>query len=141
MISIDVIVYEQSELSDALENGYKHIALCDNCFYIPPVQGICYICIGDVKAYVGLPNKKLSEKNEIYFHGFKDENIIFTGKTKKHKKTAAKHISAKSIQKAATSIRSSGTSYSSIGGSGANAYIYHVGDKKVCVFGYGLDLV
>ncbi len=48
-MAFDVIVFSQSELDDALSRGITRIALCDNSFTLPDINGIEYTLIGSAE--------------------------------------------------------------------------------------------
>ena len=57
-MAFDVIVFSQSELDDALTRGITRIALCDNSFTLPDINGIEYTLIGSAEI---VPNKNEDE--------------------------------------------------------------------------------
>lgn len=63
-MAFDVIVFSQSELDDALSRGITHIALCDNSFTLPDINGIEYTLIGSAEI---VPSKNENEdKPPVY---------------------------------------------------------------------------
>lgn len=64
-MEIDIIVFEQKELDNALCCGYRSIALCDNVFLIPRIGDITYTVIGNVKAYADFT------RQEAYMHNLR----------------------------------------------------------------------
>lgn len=46
-MAIDVIVFSQEELDQAIRAGNKSICLCDGVFILPPADDITYTTIGD----------------------------------------------------------------------------------------------
>lgn len=57
-MQIDIIVFEQKELDNALCCGYHSVALCDNVFLIPRVGDITYTAIGNAEAYANFTYKE-----------------------------------------------------------------------------------
>ena len=47
------IVFSQTELEKALENGFSDIILCDNEFVIPFIGGIAYTAVGNISVTAG----------------------------------------------------------------------------------------
>ncbi len=63
-MAFDVIVFSQSELDDALTRGITRIALCDNSFTLPDINGIEYTLIGSAEI---VPSKNKNEdKPPVY---------------------------------------------------------------------------
>lgn len=64
-MAFDVIVFNQTELNNALSAGVKRIALCDNNFSLPDTNGAEYTFIGKVTidgdARIGLENESKRE--------------------------------------------------------------------------------
>ncbi len=52
-MAFDVIVFSQSELDAALTRGITRIALCDNSFTLPDINGIEYTLIGNAEIVSG----------------------------------------------------------------------------------------
>ena len=63
-MAFDIIVFNQTELNDALSAGIKHIALCDNSFSLPGTDDVEYTFIGDVTVDGGARKSEKSETNE-----------------------------------------------------------------------------
>lgn len=81
----DAIVFTQSELCAALDNGAQSIILCDNNFHLPSNQNVIYTAIGQVEASADFSDPKVL--------GISCVN--FTPKLKKRPKTV--HISNKAV--------------------------------------------
>lgn len=45
-MTFDIIVFSQEELTRALDAGIKSIALCDNSFSLPDIEGVHYTIMG-----------------------------------------------------------------------------------------------
>ncbi|MCC8169711.1 MAG: hypothetical protein LIO59_05025 [Oscillospiraceae bacterium] len=98
---IDIIVFTQKELDNAINNGCTVIALCDNNFRLPSVSDIHYIAIGKITASIELDHPE--------DYGIKFSN--FSPKTKKRPKIV--HVENKAVGTASLSSGSYSSSYGS----------------------------
>lgn len=65
-MAFDVIVFNQTELNNALSAGAKRIALCDNSFSLPDTDGVEYTFIGKVTVDGGARAGEVREgKSEV----------------------------------------------------------------------------
>lgn len=63
------IVFSQTELEKALENGFSDIILCDSTFVIPLTGGIFYTAVGNVSVTADGDCDAFCEAG-VEFHGF-----------------------------------------------------------------------
>lgn len=63
------IVFSQTELEKALENGFSYIILCDSTFVIPLTGGIFYTAVGNVSVTADGDCDAFCEAG-VEFHGF-----------------------------------------------------------------------
>lgn len=95
----DIIVFNQTELENALKNRMSSIALCDNDFILPPFIEIVYTAIGSVSASIDMT------KEEFDKSGMLCEGFVPT--FSKHSKTALKAKICNSYNTSVSSFLSS----------------------------------
>ncbi len=69
---MDIVVFNQSELDEAIASGETSILLCDNDFNIPLKPDICYRAVGSVRAVINTA-RSVAEGRGIVFHDFSPE--------------------------------------------------------------------
>lgn len=62
---MDIIVFDQNELENAVKNDITSIGLCDNTFILPSIGSITYTAIGNVDAEINVTEENFYKLNII----------------------------------------------------------------------------
>ena len=125
MINIDDIVFNQTQLDDAIGRGCKNICLCDNSFTLPCTDGVSYMAIGDVKVVIRLDKGR---RYNISFDGF-EPTVLYTG-----------GYTGITEQKYILQLCGSYGSYGSSGSYGSGSGGSFVGSGMYSLYGWGSSL-
>lgn len=127
-MAIDVIVFNQTELDNAVSTGNKSICLCDGVFLLPSANDITYTTIGDVTVIPSVMPSSASSYVSSYMTSYVTSYI--TSYTTSYKYEYEYTSSGSFVNSFLTSyVTSFGTSFTKYAG------------ECILVNGYGINLI